>query len=102
MGLTVHGQSHVPLRHSDSGHDGLAGVRPSVVLRHSFQLQGVAVAEHLEGRREKECQRVKKERKPEKTFREPQKTFREPDACCEGGAEVGQKGGCKNKKRCPV
>lgn len=51
--LTVDRQRHVPLRHSDSGHDGLAGVRPGVLLRHSFQLEGVAVAEHLQERKER-------------------------------------------------
>lgn len=81
--LTVHRQSHVPLCHSDSGHDGLAGVRSSVLLRHSFQLQGVAVAEHLEGSREEGQRGMQSVMK-----REPWRTSGEPQAHCRGGTKV--------------
>jgi hypothetical protein len=57
MRLTVDSERDVPLSHTDPGDDGLAGIRPSILLGDSLQLQGVAITEHLgretRGRRER-------------------------------------------------
>lgn len=45
--LTVHVERHLPLGHSDAGHDGPAGVGASVCLGHRLQQQLVAVTQHL-------------------------------------------------------
>lgn len=45
--LTIHVKRHLPLSHSDAGHDGPAGVGAGVGLGHRLQQQLVAVAQDL-------------------------------------------------------
>lgn len=58
MRLTVDSERDVPLSHTDAGDDGLAGIRPSILLGDSLQLQGVAITEHL--RRERRGRRARR------------------------------------------